>query len=106
MHHISIAYSTLGSATLMYSLLAYLGVILQDGLAALLIWAAHFEPFSVTCTSCSFHLRCWSKITPRYFVLATGETDLYGRCSCGCGFLLFWCAKSISASLLYSNGEL
>src|SRR5712672_4280197 len=105
-HQTAIAYSTLGSATLMYSLLAYFGVMPQDGRVALLICADHFKPFSATCASCTFHLRFWSKITPRYLALVVGVIDLCGRCSCGRGLELFWWAKSISASLLYSRGEL
>jgi hypothetical protein len=54
-HHMSIAYSTFSRATPMYSLLAYLGVTPQEGRVALLICAAHFEPFSVTCAICVFH---------------------------------------------------
>jgi hypothetical protein len=73
----------------MYSLLAYFGVMPQVGRAALLICADHFEPFSVTRASCVFHLRFWSKITPRYLALAVGVIDLCGRWSCGRGLLLF-----------------
>src|SRR5712691_10360627 len=43
-HQTSAAYSTLGSATLIYRRLAYFGVMPQDGRAKRLSCAVHFAP--------------------------------------------------------------
>src|SRR5258708_26353315 len=99
-------YRILGSATLMYNLHVYFSVMPQVGLVALLICAAHLDPFSVMCASCCVHLRCWLRITPRYWVFMDGSIVPCGSVSVGHGLVLFWWVKSISASLLYSSGEL
>src|SRR5712691_35634 len=82
-HHTSIAWMTLGSATLAKSRLAYLGVIPHCGLANRLIWATQFAPFPTACYCCIFQLRFLSKMTPRYFALSTGCTVNCGSCNVG-----------------------
>src|SRR5260221_4255423 len=77
-HHTSMAYMILGSATLVKRRLAYLGVIPHSGLANRLIWAAHFAPLPTAYSCCVFQLRFLSKITPKYFALSTGCTVLDG----------------------------
>jgi len=58
-HHRSTAYNILGIATPMNNRLAYLGVTPQhhDGLAILLICAAHLVPFSMVYAYCAFQFR-------------------------------------------------
>jgi hypothetical protein len=102
----SMPYKILGRAMLMYSHCAYFGVTPQLGLVILLIWEAHFEPFPIVCALCAFQLRCWLIMTPRYLVDGDGVTIVEGSTRSDLALLLFLCAKSISASLECSRGEL
>ena len=76
-HQRSTAYNTLGSATLVYSRLAKLGVMPHIGLINLRICAAHFAPFSTVYAWCTFQLRFLLKYMPKYFALFAGRTRMY-----------------------------
>src|SRR6266851_10160488 len=91
---------------LTYNLLAYLGVMPQDGLASRLICAAHLVPFPTAWACCAFHPRLWLTMMPKYFVLVDGSICLCGRWRTVLALLLLLCAKSISVSFVYSSGEL
>ena len=78
-HQISAPYRILGSTMLMYSQCVYLGVIPQLGLVIHLIWAVHFEPFSIVWACCAFQLRCWSIMMPKYFMELDGGIVMLGR---------------------------
>src|SRR5216684_2948590 len=78
----------------------------QPILAILLICDVHFAPLLIAFACCCTQLRCWSIMMPRYFVLCSGLTAACGSFSSGRCVWQFWCAKSISASLEYSRGEL
>lgn len=105
-HQMLMPYRIVGSATLTYNFLAPFRVSPQVSLVRCWICDAHFEPFLQTCASCGPQLRCWSRIILRYFALAEGSSMTLGSTSRGRAFLTPWCAKSISANLLYSIDKL
>ena len=87
-HQRSTIYNALGSAMLVYSRLAKLGVTPHIGLVNLQICTAHFAPFSTVYAWCTFQLRFLSKYMPKYFALFAGFTILFGRCKVGFSLLL------------------
>src|SRR5258707_2406207 len=105
-HHMSTAYSILGSATLMYRRLAYLGVMPQVGRVSRLICAVHLAPFSIAYACCAFQFRFLSMSTPRYFVLSAGWIVLCGKSNVGLSVSLHLGTKFSIAAFEYSSGEL